>query len=45
MALELFVFALMLGWLRLRTGSLYAPILAHLLNNAVTISVMLVGWV
>lgn len=41
----LFAFALMLGWLRLRTGSLYAPILAHALNNAVTIAVLLGGWV
>ncbi|MFN8103532.1 MAG: CPBP family intramembrane glutamic endopeptidase [Acidimicrobiia bacterium] len=41
----LFAFAVMLGWLRLRTGSLYAPILAHLLNNAVTITVLLAGWV
>lgn len=41
----LFVFALMLGWLRLRTGSLYAPILAHLLNNAITITVLLAGLV
>lgn len=41
----LFAFALMLGWLRMRTGSLYAPILAHILNNAVTITVLLGGWV
>lgn len=40
----LFAFAVMLGWLRLRTGSLYAPILAHLLNNAITITVLLLGW-
>lgn len=41
----LFVFALMLGWLRLRTGSLYASIVAHALNNVITITVLLLGWV
>lgn len=39
----LFVFALMLGWLRLRTGSLFAPILAHLLNNVITVTFLLTG--
>lgn len=41
----LFVFALMLGWLRLRTGSLFAPILAHMLNNVITITFLLTGTV
>jgi membrane protease YdiL (CAAX protease family) len=33
-ALSLLPTALLLGWLRMRTGSLKAPLLAHYLNNA-----------
>ena len=38
---QLFVFALMLGWARLRTGSLTAPIAAHVVNNAISVTVLL----
>lgn len=36
----LFVFAVLLGWLRLRTGSLVAPIAAHVLNNLVSVTLL-----
>lgn len=39
----LFVFALMLGWLRVHTRSLFAPILAHLLNNVITVTFLIAG--
>ncbi len=40
-AFQLFVFAVMLGWARMRTGSLVAPVSAHAINNAISVSVLL----
>jgi len=37
----LFAFGVMLGWLRLRTGSLVAPITAHLLNNLISVTLLI----
>lgn len=38
---SLFLLSVFLGWLQLRTRSLWAPTLAHALNNAVTLTLAL----
>ena len=39
----LFVLGLLLAWLYHRTGALWAPMLTHLLNNALAVGVLFVG--
>jgi membrane protease YdiL (CAAX protease family) len=39
-----FVLGLFLGWLRLQSQSLWPPVLAHALNNALSIGLARAGW-
>ena len=43
-ALQLSVFGVILAWLYERSGTLWAPILAHLINNAIAFALLMSGF-
>lgn len=42
-AIQLSVFGIILAWLYERSGTLWAPILAHLINNAIAFTLLMAG--